>query len=227
MTHGLALQESETLRTLKALKDLKFVVIGGYAANAYALPRFSIDCDIVVKAVERKIIQSSLLRLGYRLEASSPEAPYCGSFFRYKKLSGGGLAVSMDILVNKVTDRMTGAVFSADWVFEHSRMRLLRGKTVSEALELSIINLDALLVMKITACRPTDIRDVFMMLPNAKDAAWIKSEVAARCSFNDRISKIIEKVNSKQFKDGLSGVHGKLDKTTFDKHNRAVLSMQG
>jgi len=44
----LQLREEEIFKTLKALKNLRLVVIGGYAVNAYALPRFSVDCDIVI-----------------------------------------------------------------------------------------------------------------------------------------------------------------------------------
>ena len=45
----LQLREKEIFETLKKIKKSRFVVIGGYAVNTYTLPRFSIDCDIVVK----------------------------------------------------------------------------------------------------------------------------------------------------------------------------------
>ncbi len=105
-------------------------------------------------------------------------------------------------------------------------MRLLKGKTIIEKLKLRIINIDALIVMKLVSCRPADIRDVFMMLPNAEDKKWIKSEVSSRCDFKGRLSKIIEKISSKQFKDGLSGVCGRLDQKTFEKHEKAILFLK-
>ncbi|MBW2966658.1 hypothetical protein KY342_06155 [Candidatus Woesearchaeota archaeon] len=43
----LQLREKEIFETLKRIKHLKFAVIGGYAASAYALPRFSIDCVLL------------------------------------------------------------------------------------------------------------------------------------------------------------------------------------
>ena len=43
------LREKEIFETLKKLKNQKFVLIGGYSVNAYAMPRFSVDCDIVIK----------------------------------------------------------------------------------------------------------------------------------------------------------------------------------
>ena len=39
------IREDEIFKTLKKILKYKFVLIGGYAVNAYTLPRFSIDCD--------------------------------------------------------------------------------------------------------------------------------------------------------------------------------------
>lgn len=44
-----SLREQEIFRILKEISECEFVLIGGYAVNAYALPRFSVDCDIVIK----------------------------------------------------------------------------------------------------------------------------------------------------------------------------------
>ena len=41
------IREDEIFKTLKKILKYSFVLIGGYAVNAYTLPRFSIDCDIV------------------------------------------------------------------------------------------------------------------------------------------------------------------------------------
>ena len=45
----LQLREKEIFETLRNIRNFKFVVIGGYAVNAYTLPRFSVDCDIVIE----------------------------------------------------------------------------------------------------------------------------------------------------------------------------------
>ena len=121
---------------------------------------------------------------------------------------------------------MTGVAFAADWIFANSKPRVLKGKTIAEELKLRIIDVDALLVMKIISCRATDIRDVFMMIPAADDTSWIKSQITQRYDLKDRIAKIIEKVNSKQFKDGLSGVYGGFDVKVFEKHKKALFAIQ-
>ena len=51
--------------------------------------------------------------------------------------------------------------------------------------------------MKFASCRNTDIRDIFMLMPQAKDINWIKEEVSKRYEFKDRLEKIKGKVASK------------------------------
>ena len=102
----------------------------------------------------------------------------------------------------------------------------MKGKTIAEELKLQIIDIDALLIMKIISCRTTDIRDVFMMLPNAEDKEWIISEIEKRYDFNNRIKIVADKVNSKQFKDGLSGVYGYFDEKVFEKHKKAIAELE-
>jgi hypothetical protein len=218
-----SIREREIFNILRQIKDCDFVMIGGYAVNAYALPRFSTDCDIVVKnSKELSKIAKILTSFGYKKNNPKGEFTYSGKFARYEKVLEANFGVSIDILIGDVSDRITGATFDAEWIFKHSHMNRLNGKTIVEELQLKIIEMDALVVMKAITCRATDIRDVFMMLPNAKDKEWIKMEIGSRYDFNDRIKKILDKINSKQFKDGLSGVYGQIDDKVFDKHKKAA-----
>lgn len=221
-----SLREAEIFTTLKKLARCEFVIIGGYAVNAYTLPRFSVDCDIVLKEKEElRKIERVLLQDGYA-RVKTPVEAYTGAFSRYEKKLMNGFTVSMDVLLGSVTDRMTGASFSASWIFNHSTKQLLKGKTITEEVRLRIIDLDALLVMKIIACRSTDVRDVFMMLPSCRNQEWILAEITARAGAQDRVQKLLEKVDSKQFKDGLAGVYGRIDQHLFDKHRKAIMRLQ-
>ncbi len=146
----LQLREKEIFETLKKIKKRKFVVIGGYAVNAYTLPRFSIDFDIVIKdRAELEKIERDLFSLGYDKAKSSSEAPYHGKFERYEKEIAPSFRVSVDILIGEVLDRQTMAKFSAEWVFDNSKIRNLRGKTIGEELKVRIINAGALVAMKL------------------------------------------------------------------------------
>lgn len=226
MSVGLfSIREREIFSTLKELQGCDFVVIGGYAVNAYTLPRFSVDCDLVVRgSKELEKIGKALLKKGYKKVSPDEGVPYSGEFHRYGKKLENDFAVSMDILCGKVSDRMTGASFAAGWIFENSSEMNLKGKTIAEGIKVKIISADALLAMKTISCRSTDIRDVFMVMPSANNKEWIKKEIESRCNFNNRVSKVIRKVTSKQFKDGLSGVYGRLNQIIFEKHKKSILA---
>lgn len=223
----LQIREKEIFETLKKIRKCKFAVIGGYAVNAYALPRFSVDCDIVIEDDSQlKEIEKELKEIGYIKEQTDfVNLPYHREFRRYEKEIAENFKVSMDIMIKNVSDRKTHALFKAEWVFKNSSIRLLKGKTIAEKLKLIIINLDALIVMKFASCRSTDIRDVFMLITQAKDMKWIKEEISKRCSFKDRFEKVKNKITSAQFKDNIQGVYGKIDERLFEKHKKALVEM--
>ena len=222
-----SLREREIFNTLKKIKTFDFVLIGGYAVTSYTLSRFSVDCDIVVKNKEElKKIEKVLPELGYKKEEiDKTKLPYSGNFERYEKILTNKFVVNVDILFGEVSDRQTGIIFSADWVFENSEIRNFKGKTINEELKLRISNPDSLIAMKISSCRINDIRDVFMLIVHTNNKAWIKEEVSKRYNFNEKFLKIKEKINSKQFKDGLQGVFGFVDDKIFEKHKKAVLEL--
>ena len=222
----LQLREEEILLTLNKILKYEFVLIGGYSVNAYTLPRFSVDCDIVVKdKAELKKIEKELIKLGYKKVKSDSHLSYHGKFLRYEKEIKSNFGVSVDILFDKILDRQTNSTFDADWVFENSKIREIKGKTVQKKLKLWAIGIDALIVMKMVSCRSTDIRDVFMLIPQAKDIDWIKKEISKKYDFKNRFGKIKDKVTSEKFKDDLQGVYGHIDKSVFEKHKKAVLEM--
>lgn len=222
----LQIRENEVFESLKKMKGLKFVVIGGYAVNSYTLPRFSVDCDIVVEeGTESAKIDTILTELGYDKKESS-KTGYLARFERYEKELRDSFKVSFDILIGEVLDRQTRVSFSAGWIFKNSDIKTLRGKTIIEKLDAKIINIDALFVMKLISCRSTDIRDLFMLAPNLKDMDFIRKEVSSRYDFNERIRKVKEKVTSKKFKDGLQGVYGLLNTEIFEKSVNAILELE-
>lgn len=223
----LQLREKEIFETLKRLKNLKFVVIGGYAVNAYTLPRFSTDCDIVVRNNEElEEIVKELLNFGYSESKNTTEVPYGGQFKRYEKEITNNFSVSIDILIKKILDRQTGSTFLAEWVFENSSLKILKGKTITEEVKLRIINLDALFVMKFLSCRSTDIRDIFLLVSDIKDKKWIKEEITQRYSFENRLKKIDAETTSNQFIDGLQGVFGKIDSRAFEKNVKIMSDLK-
>jgi len=220
----LQLREKEIFETLKNMKKFDFVVIGGYAVNAYTLPRFSVDCDIVLQK-RNLLMEKSLKQQGY-VRKEKADVPYGGEFLRYEKIIKKGFMVSMDILVKEVFDRQTNTKFTSEWIFNHSSSKILKGKTISEEIKIDIIDIDALIVMKIISCRNPDIRDVFMLIPSTKNKEWVKKEISSRCNFRDRFDKLKNKISSKKFKDDLQGVYGYIDEKIFEKHKKAILGLE-
>lgn len=209
-------REEEILRTIGKLEQ-EFVLIGGYAVNAYTLPRFSTDCDLVVR--EAAQLRKTLRSLGYTPKEESSH------FIRFEKEIGQGMTVSVDLLVGSVIDRQTGARFEAEWLFEHSAVRQVHGKTAPEAVTLRVADVDALIVMKWTSLRATDVRDVFMLAPQARDREWIRHEVAARTGLEERARSLVKSVQSRQFRDNLHGVFGRIDGKQFERHLGAVRAL--
>ena len=221
----LQLRESEVFATLKSLNGLRFVVIGGYAASSYTLPRFSVDCDIVIQhKADLKEFEKVFLELGYE-RSSATKNRQQENFVRYEKIIGGPFKVSFDVFMSEVFDRQTGVSISSEWIFKNSEIMSLKGKTITEELRALVIKADALFVMKMISCRATDMRDLFMLALSVKDKAWIKQEVESRCSFNERFDKLKAKITSKEFRDGLQGVYGLIDSQIFGKSLNAVLSL--
>jgi len=221
----LQLRETEIFETLKKIRNLDFVIVGGYAVNAYTLPRFSVDCDIVIKGQEeREKIKEILENNGYfkTKQFSNIEKIDENKFERYQKVIANNFKVSVDVMIGEVLDRNTQAKFSAEWVFQNSQIRILRGKTVSDELKLRIVNSDALFVMKLSSCRLNDIRDLFLLAPLVKKKEWVKQEVASRYDLHERISKALKTINDPHFKNNLQGVFGFVDDKLFEHHKKIV-----
>lgn len=223
----LQLREKEIFETLREIRKHRFTVIGGYAVNAYTLPRFSVDCDIVIEE-ESGLgkIEKKLEKMKYvKQQTNHVNLPFHEEFRRYQKEIAKNFMVSIDIMIKHVSDRKTHGLFTAGWIFKNSAIKLLKGKTITEKLRLRIINPDALIVTKFVSCRSTDVRDIFMLIVHADDIKWIKQEVMKRCDFNERFASVSSKIISPKFKDNLQGVYGYIDNNIFEKHKKAILGL--
>jgi len=223
----LQLREKEIFETLKKIGKFKFVVIGGYAVNPYTIPRFSVDCDIVIKdEYELSKITKELKKDNYKgCDINKIDLPYHKDFSRYEKNIEKDISASFDILIGKVHDRGTNVNFDADWIFNNSSLIFLKGKTINEKLKTRIINIDALIVMKFISCRESDIRDILMLTEKCNNLKWIKDEICRRHNFNERFSRIKERIISNEFRNNLQGVYGKVDDHTFERYKKSLLNI--
>jgi len=218
-----SLREQEIFRALSSLSGCDFSIIGGYAVNAYVLPRFSVDCDLVASGAEGKKISAILVKRGYVKAANAHEAYH--NFERFEREVAPGFFSSFDLLIDSVHDRQSGATFSADWVIGNSSLQTLAGKTVPERRTLRILSADALFVMKFACARVSDIRDLFMLCTEVKDWEFARREIGVRIGFGKQHAKIMEKVRSRQFKNNLEGVFGYVEPHAFAKRLAAMESL--
>lgn len=225
---ALSLREREIFESLRELRGVEFAVIGGYAVNAYALPRFSVDCDVVVKdgKVARKIA-GILERRGYSEVKNAHDAPYGQAFLRLVKVLPNSFRASFDILIGEVSDRRTGASFSASWIFSHSRVRKLRARSFPEQLDTRIVDADALAAMKLTSSRMADLRDVFMLLPVAGRPEGIRKLVAERVELEEALGRAAKVILSAEFKKNLEGVYGYVEEDAYRRHVEAFRRLVG
>lgn len=224
----LAAREREVFGALRALVHSKcgFVVIGGYAVNAYALPRFSVDCDLLVREDGAREVGKPLLSCGFNRVPPPKHAAYA-NFMRFEKEALPGLVAAFDVLMDEVHDRQSGTTFTADWAFSHSSLVALPAKTFADQLKVRVVDADALFVMKFCCARATDIRDIFMLCDKVKDWEWVRTELAARVDLPVQHRKIMQKVSGTEFRKDLGGVYGYVEPAAFGKRLKNMGSVVG
>ena len=210
-----SLREQAIFRALSSLSGCEFAIIGGYAVNAYVLPRFSVDCDLVANKAEGRKIAALLATQGFLKAGNAHEAYH--NFERYERQVAPGFFASFDLLIDSVHDRLSGATFSAGWTLENSAIRTLAGKTIPDTLALRIINPDALFVMKFACARVSDIRDLFMLCTEVDSWEFARREIGSRIGFDGQHAKIMDKIRARQFKNNLEGVFGYIEPQAFAK----------
>lgn len=203
-------RESGIMQTLKMLKDekLNFVVVGGYAVDAYALHRFSVDLDLVVQGKDLLKFRKALRKNDYKLtqQRAGFDITYGGRFEKHvKKVEGG--AISVDLLVNSLVSRITGASWSFDFIKKNSLIQTVRGITTS--VEAFVPSKELLIAAKLHSGRLTDLRDMVMLSTDINKEKIIEYVIRGK---KDKLKELvvfmIKKVEEKAFADSLKGVFG-------------------
>lgn len=117
--HELVERENEIMGMLEKFAENApdFVVVGGYAVSAFR-HRFSVDADIVIREGDTEIFGRMLSENGYRKTASfEMRNIHSSRFVRYEKEE---LNVSMDLFIDGLGVRQTGAAFGFDFLLENS-----------------------------------------------------------------------------------------------------------
>ncbi len=195
-------RENEIIKTLSSLPKA-FIMIGGYATSALSAHRFSVDCDIVVSRKDLTEFRNQLKREGYSKKKSSTgfDKIYGGSVEIYtKKIKTG--SVSVDLFVESVTSRKTGAAWSYDYIRSNSSETTISG--VRGSASVMVPSKEMMIAMKIHSGRDADMRDIVML---CEDVDWKSvAKHAARgetAVLLNMLTDIISKMAQDQFTSSL------------------------
>jgi len=193
------------LKYLKKFNEngLEFILVGGYAISAFN-HRFSVDADIVIKGEDLKKYLKLLKNDGFeQVQRKKLESIYDGEFISFKK--DKGLPVTIDILVDSLVCRQTGASWSYSYLNEHAVIMNIEG--TEKSVESHIPEKELLMAIKLHSGRLTDVRDV-VALSEEIDIDKVKIHMN-RWDKKDlsRILKQIKKILEKEeFEDSFKGV---------------------
>jgi len=199
---NLLARERGIMRLIPALaKATKLVVVGGYAVSTY-MRRFSVDLDIVISGAGLENIKSALLHMGFEKGYSKElENVYDEKFERYSS-KAGNLPIGVDILVNGLVSRKTGASWGFEYVVKNSEPRLLEG------VEFLAPKKELLVAMKLHSGRISDMRDVAALSSGLDIKEVVKHSKRGSGEFLNVLENGIKYLKSWKFKDGFKGVFG-------------------
>lgn len=210
---------------LEKLRGLELVLIGGHALNAYIPPRFSVDCDLVLK--QKRVVaqvEGILREEDFRKVSEGKTTPPGGEFIVYTRRIDGTRA-NFDLLLGSITDRISGVSFGAKWIFERSNVRRIWARTSQISVEVRTADPEVLFIMKLLTARKQDIRDAFMLAQLDLDWKYIKaylSEVPPEV-VKSGVKRCLDLVGSGGFRDGLHGVFGKVEEAIFERCRRRLV----
>lgn len=197
-------RESEIIRLIKLLSDsnLDFIVAGGYAVSVHK-KRFSIDLDIVVKEDDVSKFEGLLEKEGFAVGYSKEISTVYSEKFKRLEKKIGKLTVNVDLLINGVVCRLTGASWSYELLFENSAKSTLQGT------EFLAPSKELLIAMKIHSGRFSDVRDIVALYENTNQDAILKYARHGNIKkLKSALRKEIKFIQDPNFKDSFRGVFG-------------------
>lgn len=194
-------REEEIIKTL-SLVPKSFVLVGGYAVSAISSHRFSMDCDIVAEEKDLQDIVDALKKAGYAKSRSARIGKENGGSVEIyaKKVRTGG--VSVDIFINSMTARDTGASWSYEYIRANSTEVIVSG--IGGSATVRAPTRELIVAIKIHSGRDADMRDI-VMLSDGVDWASVGKHVARgdRNALLKQLTKFIAGMESEQFNSSL------------------------
>ncbi|MDG6924000.1 MAG: hypothetical protein JRN67_12010 [Nitrososphaerota archaeon] len=206
----LTTREKEIIRILEAIypQQDRFTLIGGYAVNAYSsLPRYSVDCDLVVSKSDFQEFSDIFAQNGFKDKSKIYLNELDGlETWKFKKFVNDE-AVTIDLLLDGVKCRQTEATWTEKEVKSSASDRKVVG--VSGSVTSSVVSKELLLAMKLHSGRDADLRDATMLMDSID---WTAVE---KFSNRGNVRKVI---------DQLTNNLAKIKKSNFEQELKAYFS---
>ncbi len=183
--------------------NLEFVVIGGLAVSAYK-HRFSVDGDLVIPALMEEKFVKILEQHNFKETIMKEfEDIYSSRFRRFVKQDN--LPVSIDLMINAVGIRQTGAFFHYPLLRHHSNLTKIKG--VQREIIVFVPCREILIVLKLHSGRARDLRDV-AALTKSLDFELIQQLLIKYKSqlVKKHIQQLLSLINTQNFIDSFKGV---------------------
>ena len=202
-------QERAGFALLRRFREAEAVLVGGYAVSAYGPPRFSLDLDFVVPAAAlpgiRGLLQSADLA---RIRNWEGAAAFAGRAERWSRREEA-IPLSVDLLIDGISDRVSGASHPYASVRRGARRLIVRGLDPSSEARALVAAPEVLVALKLEAGRRVDLRDLAVLAGTDLDVERIATFLR-----RDRRGVLLEHLDAlaaalarRDFQDSLKGVY--------------------
>ena len=179
---------------------LDFIVVGGYAVSAFK-HRFSIDADIVIQSKDLDKFEAIVKKEDFKKTSEKElENIYSSRFLRYEQDTA-----SVDLMIDAVSARATGASFSYKLLLDNSVKKKIIG--IEKEISARVPIKEMMIVMKIHSGRLTDFRDIAALAKdtNLKEIRKLLF-IGDLNALNNHLKTIATVVKDKNFVDSFKGV---------------------
>ncbi len=216
-------RERASFALLRNLAATDSVLIGGYAVSAYGPPRFSVDLDIVVPTLEGPRIREILRKAGFVLDKTWEGGDvFAGKSERWV-IPGGSFPTSVDLLIDGVSDRVSGASQSYAELRSRSSRKTVRGFDGSSVAEAHIPDREAMIGLKLQAGRYSDLRDIAVLAGETFEIGKLADFLAGvrRGVLVKHLYALESAIDTQEFRNSLKGVY-MLDERTFERYRNGA-----
>jgi len=219
-------RERTCIEVLRELEGAELVLIGGYAVSTFGPARESVDIDLVLPSRAVPAVRTVLERREFlQEERRIGTDAFAGRVERWT-LGTAPLPVGADLLIDGVSDRVSGVTHSFEGLRGHAHTRTVSNRDRSLTASVPVADAEALIGLKLPVGRLVDLRDVAVLAaePLRIDVVDEFLKSCPRDILVRNVGKLRSALSAQNFRDSLKGVY-RLDERTFERYARAAKAL--